>query len=181
MLNFKSKIACKILNYYFLNPKQKKYINELARMLDLDPKNTHRKLVELEKEGVLESEFMGMQKYYRLNVGFPLIKEYKQIFMKTAGLEETLRTILSNVNGIMEGYVYGSYAKDKMDSLSDIDVLVIGNHSVLELEQLITVLQKETGREINVVNLDRKEFSKKLKDKNSFISEVMSGKLIRLI
>ena len=63
MISFKSKIANKILNYYFNNPDTRCYVNELAKKLDLDPKNLHRKLEELEKEGIFKSEFRGKERY----------------------------------------------------------------------------------------------------------------------
>ena len=61
MFNFKSKIAEKLLGYYFVNADAGHYINELARMLSLDPGNLDRKLKELEKEGILISRPIGNQ------------------------------------------------------------------------------------------------------------------------
>ena len=56
MLRFRSKITIKVLNYYFLNPQKSHYVNELARILGVDPANLFRKLRELEKEGILVFE-----------------------------------------------------------------------------------------------------------------------------
>jgi len=67
MIGFRSKITIKVLNYYFLNPKKSHYVNELARILDVDPANLFRKLIELEREGVLVSEMRGNQRYFSLN------------------------------------------------------------------------------------------------------------------
>ena len=49
MISLRSKVAIKLLDYYFLNPEAQAYINELARILELDPKNTETKLKEFEK------------------------------------------------------------------------------------------------------------------------------------
>ena len=68
-----------------------------------------------------------------------------------------------------------------MDSSSDIDMLAIGTHSVLELQRIIVKLQKDTGREFNVTNLSPKEFAEKKKDKNHFVNNVFKTKNIRLI
>ena len=48
MISLRSKVAVKLLDYYFLNPEAQHYINELARILELDPKNTETKLKEFE-------------------------------------------------------------------------------------------------------------------------------------
>ena len=63
-------------------------------ILDLDPKNTYTKLKDLEKIGLLKSEFSGKQRYFFLSDDFPLIEEYKKIVLKTTGVEESLRKIL---------------------------------------------------------------------------------------
>ena len=68
-----------------------------------------------------------------------------------------------------------------MDSSSDIDLLVVGTHSVLELQRVISKLQKDTGREFNVTNLSAREFEAKKKNKDAFINSVFKTKIIRLI
>jgi Fic family protein len=79
MLGFRSKVTIKILNYYFLNPQKSHYVNELARILIVDPANLFRKLKELEREGVLVSEMKGNQRYFSLNKNYPLLKELKKL------------------------------------------------------------------------------------------------------
>lgn len=61
----------------------------------MDPKNTDTKLKELEKAGLLKSEFSGKQRYFYLSKEFPLLEEYKKIVLKTAGIESELKKILS--------------------------------------------------------------------------------------
>ena len=89
--------------------------------------------------------------------------------------------MMGKIKGIKEAYLFGSYANNKMDSSSDIDLLAIGTHSVLELQRVIAKLQKDTGREFNVINLSKKEFEKKKKDNDPFIKGIFEAKTIRLI
>lgn len=180
MISLRSKVTIKILNYYFLNPDAQVYINELARILDLDPKNTETKLKELEKEGLFKSEFRGNQRYFYLAKNNPVLEHYRQIFLKTYGIEKMLKDIVGKVRGIKEAYIFGSYAEDKMDSASDIDILAVGTHSVLDLQREITGLQKDTGREFNVINMSEKEFAWK-RTNDPFIKGVLKSKTIRLI
>jgi len=181
MISLRSKVTIKLLDYYFLNPEAQVYINELARILDLDPKNTEIKLKELEKEGLFKSEFRGKQRYFFLAKDNPVLEHYRQIFLKTHGIEKRLKDALSIIKGIKEAYLFGSYASNKMDSSSDIDMLVIGTHSVLELQRIIVKLQKDVDREFNVTNLSPKEFATKKKGKSHFINNVFKDKTIRLI
>ena len=181
MISLRSKVTIKLLDYYFLNPEAEVYINELARILDLDPKNTETKLKELEKEGLFKSEFRGKQRYFFLAKDNPVLEHYRQIFLKTYGIEKRLKDMISNIKGLKYAYIFGSYASNKMDSSSDIDILAIGSHSVLELQRIIAKLQKDTGREFNVMNLSLKEFEAKKKNKEPFLNSVFKTKTIRLI
>lgn len=181
MISLRSKITIKLLDYYFLNPDAEVYINELARILEIDPKNTETKLKELEKEGLFKSEFRGKQRYFFLAKDNPVLEHYRQIFLKTRGIEKRLKDALNGIKGIKEAYLFGSYASNNMDSSSDIDLLAIGTHSVLELQRALTKLQKDTGREFNVMNLSEKEFEKKRKNKDPFINSIFKTKIISLI
>ncbi|MCK4824239.1 nucleotidyltransferase domain-containing protein [bacterium] len=181
MISLRSKVTIKLLDYYFLNPEAPVYINELARILDLDPKNTETKLKELEREGLFKSEFRGKQRYFFLAKDNPVLEHYRQIFLKTYGIEKRLKDMMGNIKGLKGAYLFGSYASNKMDSSSDIDLLAIGMHSVLELQRVVTKLQKDTGREFNVINLSPKEFEKKKKEKDPFITGVLKTKIIRII
>src|SRR3989338_4998557 len=181
MISLRSKVAIKLLDYYFLNPQAQVYINELARILELDPKNTETKLKELEQEGLFKSEFRGKQRYFFLAKDNPILEHYRQIFLKTYGIEKRLKDMISNIKGLKEAYLFGSYASNKMDSSSDIDLLAIGTHSVLELQRVIARFQKNTGREFNVTNLSMKEFEAKKKNEDPFISNVFRTKTIRLV
>ena len=180
MLLFKSKITQRVLNYYFVNSDKKHYINELARILKVDPKNLFRKLQELEEEGLLLSEVLGRQKYYFLNNSFYLLKEYKVIFNKTFGLEGLLQKIVSSNNDISEAYIFGSYAKNKMDSFSDIDVLLVGNFSSIEMTKKISQIEKTIGREINLLSFSSEEYSKRKNKKDDLINNILKDKIIKL-
>jgi predicted nucleotidyltransferase len=178
MISLRSKGTQKILNYFFLNHNGKVYINELAKLLNLDPKNTDRKLKELEKEGLLSSDFEGKQRYFTLNKSYPLLKEYKEIILKTLGIEKRLKDLFIDDDKLKEAYIFGSYAKGKMDANSDIDVLLIGDHSSIEMGRKIMEIQKETSREINTINLSLEEFHRKQKE--PFLKNIFKEKHIKL-
>ncbi len=168
MISLRSKITREILSYFFLHEKQSLYVNEMARRFGLDSGNLSRKLSDLEQEGVLTSERRGKEHYYSLNKKFPLAKEYRKIILKTAGIEHLLRGALTALGGVQKAMIYGSYAKNTMTSASDIDVLVVGDHKVVDLHRAISKLQKKTDREINVTSLSSKEYELKRKSDEFF-------------
>jgi predicted nucleotidyltransferase len=180
MISLRSEITKKILNYFFINPHESLYVNELSRKLALDKRNLVKKLRELERTGILKNQVRGNLKFYSINKSYPFYKEYKNLVLKTIGLEDKLRTLINEVPGIKEIFIYGSYAKNKLDTHSDIDLLIIGKHSIITLQKKLNRLQKEIDREINSISMEETEFEARVKSKDPFILEVLKDKNIRL-
>ncbi len=180
MLSFRSKISKKILNYFMLQQGAEIYVRDLARILHTESGNLTRKLIVFEEEGLLKSRWQGKQRYYSLNKSFPLFKEYKNIVSKTIGLEQILKTSLGTISGIKKAVIFGSYAQEKMDSHSDIDFLVVGDHSTVELQKAVAQVQKSTQRDINAISMSLQEYNDK-KGKDPFLKSVESKKTVRII
>ena len=181
ILNIKSKVAVKILGYFLVNQDAQHYVNELARTLDLDPSNTDGKLKELEQEGILTSEIRGNQRYYFLNKKYPLLGEVKKLYDTSYGLPARLGAELKNLPGLEEAYVYGSYAKGNFSGESDIDLLLIGEHSSMEANRCLIKFGREFGREFNCTDMSSIEYEKRKKNNDEFIKEVFRGATIRII
>jgi predicted nucleotidyltransferase len=181
MISTRSDITRRILTYYFANPAARRYVNELARLLDADPKNLYRKLTALEEHGLLKSEFSGKQRYFSLNKDFALLEEYRMFARKSFGLPKNLETALRGIKGINEAYIFGSYPKNTMDEASDIDLLVVGSHSPREITKLLKDIQKQIGRIINVVNISKSEFNRKKKDKDPLVTNIFEEQYIKIL
>ncbi|MFH1824994.1 MAG: nucleotidyltransferase domain-containing protein [Candidatus Firestonebacteria bacterium] len=181
MISLRSELTKKLLNYFFINPHENLYVNELSRKLDFDKRNLVKKIRELEKEGILKSQRRGNLKLYSINKRYPLYAEYRKIILKTVGFEDRIKKIAEEVKGVKEAYIYGSYVNNKMNLYSDIDVLVIGSHDIILLQRKFNKLQKEIDREINTVNMEEDEFKKRVKNKDHFILEILKKEHIKII
>lgn len=179
MITLKSKSEKELLNYFFIHENERLYVNELVRRLGIDKRNLLKKLSELEKLGLFVTDFVGNLKFYSLNKKFALYKEYRNIILKTAGIEQHLREILTELQDVKRAFIYGSFATNKMNISSDIDIMVIGDHDIVELQKAIGQLQKKYDREINVISMDAKEFKSKRQD--PFVAGVLNKKRIELI
>lgn len=180
MLSLRSKITRSVLSYFLLHDHAQSYVLEMARRLHLDGSNLAKKLRELEKEGILQSEARGKERYYSLNKTFPLFQEYKQIILKTVGIEGLLKGLLQNISGIDEAFLFGSYAKDRMDSSSDIDLMVVGDQDTVELRRKLAGIQKTTDREINLVSMSAAEYQKRRRQ-DSFVRSLQKSKKVKLV
>lgn len=163
-----------------MNPDASLYVNEITAKLMVDKRNLVKKIKELETEGIFTSQTRGNLKLYSLNRRYPLFKELKSIVLKTIGLENQLKTVLANVPGIKESYIYGSYARNKLAPHSDIDLLVVGDHNSIAVQRQISRLQKEIDREINAVNMAEKDFINRKRRKDPFICGILKNRYIRL-
>ena len=181
MVEFNSKITVKLLGYFFLNPTKKHYINELAGLLDLDPGNLFRELKKLEKEGVLLSELSGRERYFSLNKDYPLLGEWKKIYELKYGLVELFKQRLKGLKGLKHAYIFGSYAQGNLSATSDIDLLLVGNHSALEARKMILVLENDLSREINIIDLSPEDFKGRQQREDDFIKRVFKDGVINLV
>lgn len=174
MVTLKSKLTQAVLSYFYLHEGKESYVNELARRLTLDDGNLARKLKSLEEEGLLKSRWQGKERFYSLNPAFPLLEEYRSIVTKTMGLEHHLAVALKGIKGIKKAVLFGSYAKGTMDPLSDIDLLVVGDHRTVELQKAIAGVQKTIDREINVVSMSQSEYKTKKRKNDPFLRSIES-------
>ena len=180
MINFRSKISQKVLSYFLLNSEEEMYVNEMARKFAVDRGNLVRKLTEWEKDGVLTKTERGNLSLYKINKDYSLLKEMKNIAQKKFGLEEQLKKVLKKIEGIKKAFIFGSYAKDTLETESDIDLLLVGSHGALEIQKEIVKLQKEFDREINTVDMTEAEFKEK-KQEDEFLKGILSDKYIQII
>ena len=177
MISLKSKITKAVLGYFIFNSADELYINEMSRKLNCDTGNLTRKLIELEKAGILKSELKGKQRYFSLNKSFPLLPEYKKIILETAGFEHLLKQSVDSIPDIDNAFIFGSYASGEIDTLSDIDLLVVGNHDTIKLQKEVAGMQKKINRQINVISMSKDEYERK-KRSDPFLKEIIARKKI---
>jgi predicted nucleotidyltransferase len=177
----KSKTRKAILQLYFPHPEKKYYLRELEKILHFPVQNIRRELINLEKNGIFKREKSGNQVYYFLNMESPIYSDIRNIVSKTIGIENQLRDALSGVSGIKKAFIFGSFANGTQDSLSDIDIMIVGDISEDALIEKISRLESKFEREINYHIYSEKEFGERIKEKNSFTSKILLKPVIFLI
>lgn len=176
----KSKTKKAILILFFSDINKKFYLRELERILGFSVANIRRELLLFEKTGLFHRKKIGNQVYYSLNKKSPIFSEIKKIISKTIGIEAILKTELKKNKDISCAFVFGSFAKNKETSNSDIDIMIIGNINEDYLITIVSKLEKILNREINYHLLSENEW-KDGKDKNSFLKNIANGPKIEII
>jgi predicted nucleotidyltransferase len=178
-LNF-TKNQTLILEIFFNDPGKSYYLRELARMVGKQPGVFQKDINKLVESGILTDEYRGNNRFFKLNKDHPLYNELKSIFLKTVGAVGKLREILKNVKNINFAFIYGSFAKEKEDSLSDIDLMIIGSPDEDVLLEKISALERKLKREINYSIFSLEDFKKGLRKKDVFLEEIISSPKIFL-
>jgi predicted nucleotidyltransferase len=178
MLDLRSNARQRFLACYFSNPTARLHLRDLAGRLGIDPSNLSRELRRLEREGLFRSEVSGRQKYFQLNREYSLFAEVRSIVAKTIGAVPLLAQSLKKVEGIEEAHLYGSFARNKQDAASDIDVLVIGSPRGEILAEAVRKLERQLAREINYTVLTRREFKSRRARKDAFLENVWHNKRV---
>ncbi len=91
------------------------------------------------------------------------------------------KNVLKKIKGIKLAFIFGSYAKGKEDSLSDIDLMVIGRPTEDELISEILKVEKKLSREVNYHIFSLADWKKRIKGDNSFLKNILSQAKIFLI
>jgi predicted nucleotidyltransferase len=179
-LNF-TKNQTLILELFFGDSGKEYYLREIGRILGKEPGVFQKDINKLVESGILLSKFQANSRFFELNKKYPLYKELKSIFFKTLGAEGRLKEILKDIKNIDVAFIFGSYAKNKEDSFSDIDLMIMGDPDEDFFIGEISKLEKRINREINYHIFSKKDLKNKIKKKNSFIKGILSGPKIFLI
>lgn len=181
MLSLRGRLTQTLLRFLFLHEEESFYINQLAKTLHLDRGNLVKKIKEIESLGLIQSQFHGNQKHCKLNKKCPLYNEYQSIVRKTLGVDKELAPLLKKISGIQTAWIYGSYASQKMDAFSDLDLLIVGTHSTIDLYEKLALFEKKYGRSVNSVSFAPQEFDKKMKKKDSFLKDVFKKPVVKIL
>ena len=84
-------------------------------------------------------------------------------------------------NHVKELFLFGSALNESFTSSSDIDLLVVGAHKIIELQGRLTKPQRAIDREINTVSMGQAEFARKNRNQDPFIRGILKKKHIRII
>jgi len=173
----------KVLGLLFGKPDQTFYANEIARWAHVGKGSLMRELDRLQRAGVLRMKRVGNQNHYQANPTCPIYAELLGIARKTFGIAEPLRLALQPfTEQITWAFVYGSIAKDTANTLSDIDLMLIGEglHYSDVMERLMP-MEEQLGRPINPTLYTPQDWAAKLAAQNSFVVRVVQQEKIDLL
>ena len=125
-------------------------LSELASRAGTSLGGTHKEVERQEASGLVRSTTVGRSRLVEADKSSPLYAEMRGLLVKTLGPAPLLRSALSDIDGVSEAFIYGSWADPSQTNPADIDVLVIGTPEVAAVYDAVSDVEIEVGRPINV-------------------------------
>lgn len=169
-----------ILTTLFLRPEKAWYLSELASSLGTRPSSLQREIDALVRVGILEKRIDGRRSYLKANENSPIFPELRGLIEKTSGIVPMLGEAIAHAKGVRFGFIYGSLARGEETAASDVDLMLIGSLSTMDITPRLRRVEKAVGRQINPTVFTLAEFSRNLNQKNHFLRTVMRNKKIML-
>lgn len=163
-------------------PKRSWYLADLAKHLRVRPSSLQREIAALVKAGILTRRRDGNRVYYQADADCPFMLELQGLIVKTAGLVDVLRELLKPLaERIRWAFVYGSVARGKEQSQSDVDLMVIGDVRPSDVSAAIHPGTERLAREVNPTVYSTAEFTKKLESGYGFHRGVLDKEKLFII
>ena len=175
------KVRRKLLILLLLNPDKGYHLREIIRILECGKGSVERELSSLQRVGILELNREGNRTVYKANRESPIFSELQGLLLKTEGMADVIRSFLRDIPDIQIALIFGSAASGSMDRYSDIDLLIVGEHSFRDISEALLGAQKELGREIAPTVYSITEFQTRTSEEHHFLTRILSGPRIMLI
>lgn len=179
---FGSQIRVDLLNLFFMHPGEEFYMRQIIKDLTANPRAVSRELNNLQDMEFVNKRISGKQHYFSINQKHLIYNEMRDIFVKTVGLADVLKTKLKPFEkNIQFAFVYGSMAKGTYKAESDIDIVIIGDMKSRQIAAVLSDMGEKSGREVNYVVYPLSEVESRLKKKNHFVTTLLKEPLLFFI
>jgi predicted nucleotidyltransferase len=170
-------VQLRVLGLLFGQPDRSFQSAELIRLVASGDGAVHRVLTRLAESGLVSVTRIGNQKHYRANRESPIFEELHGLIVKTVGLAEPLRAVLAPfAPRITAAFVYGSLAKGSDTAKSDVDLMIIGDDlNYAEVYEALRNAEEVLQRPVNPTIYSPREFRKRQRDRNAFLTRVLAG------
>lgn len=173
----------RLFGLLFGQPLRSFYATELIGLANSGSGSVQRELASLAQSGLVTVRAIGNQKHYQANPESPIFAELCGIAQKTVGLAEPLREALAPLaRQIVAAFVYGSVAKKTDTASSDIDLLLLSDElSYADAFSALELANSQLGRTVSPTILTRKDFNKRVKAQESFLTRVLAQPKVWII
>jgi DNA-binding transcriptional ArsR family regulator len=147
-----SKMRVQILMRLFLSPSNRAYLREMAAEFQASPGQLREELGQLAEAGIVESERVGRQVFYRANEKHALFPELNSMVRKALGMDHILDSILRRLGNLEAAALIDDYAEGRDTGI--IDLALLGDIDHANLNDLTRKAENYLQRKIRVLVFD---------------------------
>lgn len=173
---FTSNTRAEIMRILFDGDGREYYLRDIEKKTHIQINSLQKEVKHLLSIDLIKARKDGNRIYYKANNESPIYIDLVSIVEKTVGVVALLKDKL-NDSKIECAFLFGSMAKNKEKSRSDIDLIIIGDIGMRGLTKLLSGLQEKLGREINPHIYTKEEFKKRIIAKDHFITSVFKEEI----
>ncbi|HRY36474.1 MAG TPA: hypothetical protein P5230_01160 [Candidatus Magasanikbacteria bacterium] len=184
---FGSKTRLKLLKIFFAYPERSFYVRELTRLCESQINGVRREIANLETLGIIvrvsggEKEVKAREniKSYRLQTGFLLYQELKDLIDKAQMLEE--REFVDNLKakaGKIKLMLLSGYFTQENDAPTDL--LLVGEIKESAFSKIFQAFEKNIGKELRYTIFSEKEFLDRKEMGDKFLYNLLERRYIKV-
>ncbi|HEY5398565.1 MAG TPA: hypothetical protein VIL16_24580 [Trebonia sp.] len=143
-----------LLALLYLHPERDYSLAEAGRLIAASPKVMHTEADRLVTAGLVRETRRGRARLLRAETAGPVSRPLTDLLAITYGPLPVLTHLLSEVGGVDQAYIYGSWAARYLGTPGsipqDVDVLTVGTASDDDLYEAARRAEQRLGGEVNV-------------------------------
>jgi len=159
----RSPLQGEVLAAAYLSPEREFSVTELAQLAGATPKATGQEVERLVANGFLADRRRGNMRLIRRPESGPLVGPLTDLLAATFGPLPVLVEELGSVTGIVQAFIYGSWAARHQGTVGrlpvDVDVIVIGQPTASDLDEVALRAQRRLRREVNIRTVSVEQWS----------------------
>lgn len=173
----------RVLSELLEEPEREFSFAELVGLTGANRESVHRALRRAQAAGLVCRRRVGNQFLYRARVESPILAEMTALMAKTHGIQRLLKEVLAAAGPpqVEVAFLFGSVAGGASRDDSDIDLMVVGAATRIDLARMLREAQGRIGRRINAVAYAREEVARRLEVGDAFFLEVWAQPKVMLI
>jgi hypothetical protein len=172
-----------LLALLYLHPDRDYTLAEAGRLIAASPKVMHTEADRLVTAGLVREARRGRARLLRAETGSPVSRPLTDLLAVTYGPLPVLADLLSEVEGVGQAYIYGSWAARYLGEPGpvphDVDVLAVGTASDDDLYDAARNAEARLGREVNISGVSP-QYWETPDPADSFMRHIQERPLVKL-
>lgn len=179
----RSQVQGDLLALLYLHPEREYSVSEAAAEIGATVKAVQYEVSRLVPADLVRDRRRGRLRLIRAAADTVLARPLTDLLAVTYGPRYVLSDLLTDLTGIDEAYIYGSwaarYAGEAGSIPADVDVLVIGTASLDDLDEVALAAGRRLGRPVNIRRIRPDTWADPHPD-DPFLASVRTRPLVRV-